>query len=194
MAAAQSDWVFQPLTQYPKKQQHSQYGPAQDIHCACSLRIAWDKSSVPSITGVPAYWGTASVSYTHREDRSLFTELQCANSHLPTFPTYGGWLWLTSAPLCPDLLCVSSLVSQSVAALTSKPHRPWVTNLYSTGLFLWDTQYFLLLALSHSGSTPWARWGQEGKAMDLRIQTYTAHSSTWEVFRGGGVWTRVSGQ
>lgn len=131
----------------------------------------------PQYHGSPCLLGHSSVSYTHREDRSLFTELQCANSHLPTFPAYVGWLWLTSAPLCLDLLCVSSRVPQSVAALISKPHRPWGTNLYSTGLFLWDTQYFLLLALSHSGSTPWAG-GQEGKAMDLRIQTYSAHSST----------------
>lgn len=93
---------------------------------AHALEIVWDGSSVPRTGRVPpACWGTASVSHTYRENRSLFAELQCANCHLSTFPAHAGWLCLTIAPLCRDLISVSSLAPQSVAALTSKPHRPW---------------------------------------------------------------------
>lgn len=40
-----------------------------------------------------------------------------------------GYAWRQPAPLCPGLLSASSPAPQSVAALTSKPHRPWGTIL-----------------------------------------------------------------
>lgn len=54
------------------------------------------------IPGEPPRAGAQFLHPTLTEGTGIFTELQCAHGHLPTFPAHAGWRPLTSALLCPE--------------------------------------------------------------------------------------------
>lgn len=124
------------------------------------------------------------------EGIGVFAELQCTHGHLPTFPAYAGWRPLTSAPLCPDLICACPLAccticcSSKLKASYARGHNPLVHQGCSPGPLSISASCSELLKFNNVGK----RVGEEKKqrSTDSRYKMHIPLSGKSPVVLGFG--------
>lgn len=124
------------------------------------------------------------------EGIGVFAELQCTHGHLPTFPAYAGWRPLTSAPLCPDLICACPLAccticcSSNLKASYARGHNPLVHQGCSPGLLSIFCFLFGASQVQQRGQE--SRRGKKQRSTDSRYKMHIPLSGKSPVVLGFG--------